>query len=41
MKKHAGSLDFILDAVSAVHDINAYLNLLARNGNLTLVGALG
>jgi uncharacterized zinc-type alcohol dehydrogenase-like protein len=39
MKKHANSFDFILDAVSAEHDINAYLNLLARNGNLTLVGA--
>ena len=24
MKKHAGSFDFILDAVSADHDINAY-----------------
>jgi uncharacterized zinc-type alcohol dehydrogenase-like protein len=39
MKKHAGSFDFILDAVSADHDINAYLNLLGRDGNLTLVGA--
>jgi len=39
MQKHAGSLDFILDAVSADHDINAYLNLLALNGNLTIVGA--
>jgi alcohol dehydrogenase (NADP+) len=39
MKKHAGSLNFILDAVSAEHDINAYINLLARDGNLTLVGA--
>ncbi len=39
MKKHAFSFDFILDAVSAEHDINAYLNLLARDGNLTLVGA--
>ena len=39
MKKHAASFDFILDAVSADHDINAYLNLLARDGNLTLVGA--
>ena len=29
MKKHAGSFDFILDAVSADHDINAYINLLA------------
>jgi alcohol dehydrogenase (NADP+) len=39
MKKHAGSFDFILDAVSAEHDINAYINLLRRDGNLTLVGA--
>ncbi len=30
MQKHAGSFDFILDAVSADHDINAYLNLLER-----------
>ena len=39
MKKHASSFDFILDAVSAPHDINAYLNLLRRDGNLTMVGA--
>lgn len=39
MQKHAGSFDFILDAVSADHDINAYISLLARDGNLTLVGA--
>jgi alcohol dehydrogenase (NADP+) len=39
MEKHAGSFDFILDTVSAVHDINAYLSLLARDGTLTLVGA--
>jgi alcohol dehydrogenase (NADP+) len=39
MTKHAGSFDFILDAVSADHDINAYINLLRRDGNLTLVGA--
>ncbi|MGA8621949.1 MAG: zinc-binding dehydrogenase [Candidatus Sulfotelmatobacter sp.] len=39
MQKHAGSFDFILDAVSADHDINAYLNLLGRDGNLTIVGA--
>jgi alcohol dehydrogenase (NADP+) len=38
MQKHTGSFDFILDAVSADHDINAYINLLARDGNLTLVG---
>ena len=39
MKKHAGAFDFILDTVSAEHDVNAYLNLLRRDGNLTLVGA--
>ncbi len=39
MQKHAGSFDFILDAVSADHDINAYINLLNRDGNITLVGA--
>src|SRR4051794_23989463 len=39
MKKHAFSFDFILDCVSAEHDINAYLNLLGRDGNLTHVGA--
>ena len=39
MRKHAGSFNFILDAVSAEHDINAYLNLLDLDGNLTLVGA--
>src|SRR6266513_1096585 len=39
MQKHAGSFDFILDAVSADHDINAYINLLGVGGNLTLVGA--
>jgi len=39
MQKHAGSFDFILDAVAAEHDINAYINLLRRDGNLTLVGA--
>jgi uncharacterized zinc-type alcohol dehydrogenase-like protein len=39
MQKHLGSFDFILDAVSANHDINAYINLLRRDGNITLVGA--
>jgi uncharacterized zinc-type alcohol dehydrogenase-like protein len=39
MKKHIGSFDFILDTVSAVHDINAYIHLLRRDGNITLVGA--
>jgi alcohol dehydrogenase (NADP+) len=39
MQKHAGSFDFILDTVSAEHDVNAYLNLLRVDGALTLVGA--
>src|SRR6266850_6334716 len=39
MEKHTSSFDFILDAVSADHDINAYINLLRRDGNLTMVGA--
>ena len=39
MKKQAGSFDYILDAVSADHDINAYIDLLRRDGTLTLVGA--
>lgn len=39
MQAHAGSFDFILDTVSAEHDINAYLNLLKHDGTLTLVGA--
>jgi uncharacterized zinc-type alcohol dehydrogenase-like protein len=39
LQKHAGSFDFILDTVSAVHDIDATLGLLKRDGTLTLVGA--
>jgi uncharacterized zinc-type alcohol dehydrogenase-like protein len=39
MQKHTGSFDFILDAVAADHDVAAYMNLLRRDGNLTLVGA--
>lgn len=39
MRKHAGSFDFLLDTVSADHDINQYLDLLRLDGNLTLVGA--
>jgi alcohol dehydrogenase (NADP+) len=39
MTAQANSFDFILDAVSATHDLNAYLNLLKRDGNLVLVGA--
>ncbi len=39
MAKHAGSFDFILDCVSAQHDVNAYLGLLKLDGTLCLVGA--
>lgn len=39
MKQNAGTLDFILDCVSAQHDINAYLALIKRDGRLTIVGA--
>ena len=40
MNKHAGSFDFILDAVSAEHDVNAYIQLLSRDGNITLIGGV-
>jgi alcohol dehydrogenase (NADP+) len=39
VQKHAGSFDFILDTVSADHDLNQYLSLLRPNGSLVLVGA--
>jgi uncharacterized zinc-type alcohol dehydrogenase-like protein len=35
---HIGSFDLILDAVSAEHDINSYIELLCRDGNITIVG---
>ncbi len=38
MQAYAGSFDFILDTVSAKHDLNAYLQLLKRDGKLVLVG---
>jgi uncharacterized zinc-type alcohol dehydrogenase-like protein len=38
MAKHAASFDFILDAVSAPHDLNDYLKLLKLDGTLCLVG---
>ncbi len=37
-KKHAGSFDFILDCVSAKHDVTPYLGLLKRDGTLCTVG---
>jgi uncharacterized zinc-type alcohol dehydrogenase-like protein len=39
MNKHLRSFDFILDCVSAEHDINALLQMLKLDGTLTLVGA--
>lgn len=38
MKKYAGSLDLVLDTVSAVHDVNVYLNQLKPEGTVVLVG---
>ncbi len=37
--KHMGTFHFILDTVSAQHDINTYLSLLRQDGTLCLVGA--
>jgi alcohol dehydrogenase (NADP+) len=37
--KHANTFNFILDTVSVEHDLNIYLNLLKRDGTMTLVGA--
>ncbi|MDY7093026.1 MAG: NAD(P)-dependent alcohol dehydrogenase [Acidobacteriota bacterium] len=39
MAQHQGSFDFILNTVSAEHDLNPYLAQLKRNGTLTMVGA--
>jgi len=39
MAAHAGQLDFILNTVAAPHDLDAYLQLLKRDGTMTLVGA--
>jgi uncharacterized zinc-type alcohol dehydrogenase-like protein len=39
MQLHAGTFNFILDTIAADHDINAYINMLGRDGNITLVGA--
>ncbi|HTY82695.1 MAG TPA: NAD(P)-dependent alcohol dehydrogenase [Terracidiphilus sp.] len=38
MAKEANSFDFILDTVSAVHDLNAYLPLVKRDGVYCQVG---
>ena len=38
MAKYARSLHFILDTVSAKHDVNIYLNLLRHDGSVVIVG---
>ena len=38
MAKHAGTLDLIVDTVSADHPIDAYLSLLALDGAMVMVG---
>jgi uncharacterized zinc-type alcohol dehydrogenase-like protein len=37
--KQVNSFNFILDTVSAPHDVNTYIGLLKRDGVLTMVGA--
>jgi alcohol dehydrogenase (NADP+) len=39
MKRYAGKLHFVLDCVSAQHDIDLYLSQLRVDGSLVLVGA--
>ena len=38
MAEHAGSFDFILNTVAASHDLDAFTNLLKRDGTMCLVG---
>lgn len=39
MQKYAKSLDFIIDTVSAAHDVEAFLELLKHDATLCMVGA--
>lgn len=39
MARYSGKLHFVLDCVSAQHDIDEYLGLLRVDGSLTIVGA--
>jgi len=39
MKQHLGSFDFILSTVAVSHNLDAYTELLRRDGTLCLVGA--
>lgn len=38
LETHANTFDFIIDTVSAPHDLNLYLQLLKRDGKMVLVG---
>lgn len=39
MKAHANSFDLIVNTVAAQHDLNPFIELLRRDGTMTLVGA--
>jgi uncharacterized zinc-type alcohol dehydrogenase-like protein len=39
MEAHTNSFDLIINTVAAPHDLNPFLNLLRRDGTMTLVGA--
>ncbi len=41
MQAHSQSFDFILDTVAASHNLDAYTNLLKRDGTLCLLGVPG
>ena len=38
LAEHAASFDFILNTVAASHDLDTFVNLLKRDGTMTLVG---
>jgi len=38
MKAHVGSFDFILNSVSATHDLDPFLGLLKRDGTMCMLG---
>ncbi|MBU6375506.1 MAG: NAD(P)-dependent alcohol dehydrogenase [Bdellovibrionales bacterium] len=38
LEKQAGKFDFIIDTVSAPHDLNVFLGLLKRDGTMVIVG---
>lgn len=40
MEDHKGSFDFLLNTIPVGHDMNPYVELLARDGTMVLVGAI-